>query len=58
MRPAVALSTYAAGLALVFGTAFGVGKAIGPVGTVAEGAHSGTAEMPAHGDDATGHPSP
>jgi hypothetical protein len=58
MSPAVALSTYAAGLALVFGIAFSVGKAVGPVGTVAEAPHSGTAEMPGHGDDAAGHSSP
>ena len=58
MRPAVSLGTYAAGLALVFGIAFGVGKAVGPVGTVAEAPHSGTAEMPSSGDHATDHENP
>jgi hypothetical protein len=49
MTPAATLGAYALALALVFGAAFGVGKAVGPVGTVAEAPHGAT------GDGAAAH---
>jgi hypothetical protein len=44
MTPAAILGAYALALALVFGAAFGLGNAVGPVGTVAEVPHSETGD--------------
>jgi hypothetical protein len=41
LTPAAALGAYSAGLALVFVAAFGVGRAVGPVGTAPD-VHGGT----------------
>ena len=40
MNPATTLAAYAAVLALVFGGALAVGRAVGPVGTAADNQHS------------------
>ena len=49
MSTATTLASYGAALALVFGTAVGVGNAVGPVGATAEPAHSTDAPLdPTH----------
>ena len=52
LSPAATLGAYAAGLALVFAAALGVGRAVGPVGATAD---SGGSTMHGTGHDVTGH---
>ncbi|MBC7638221.1 MAG: hypothetical protein H7231_00405 [Rhodoferax sp.] len=49
MNPATTLAAYAAVLALVFGGAGAVGRAVGPVGTAPDGQHSQQMGMAAGG---------
>ena len=55
MSTATTLAAYAAGLAVVFGTAVGVGSTVGPVGVTAGDTRSqaphGAASPPAHAGD-------
>ena len=60
MSTATTLAAYGAGLVVVFGTAVGIGNAVGPVGAVAEprhgqASHDGSStSTPAHVGDRHG----
>ncbi|MGW5422293.1 hypothetical protein [Streptomyces sp. NPDC003943] len=55
MNTGVKITAFAAALAATFGTAYGVGKGVGPIGEPAKSEHSGHAEATPEGGGHGGH---